>query len=82
MPDEKLRLGPDGRVELDTPEPPPYDDGSLPAHLEPAAIAACTLCDEIGYRGNVVCDHREHATPETRAAAMDAIRAALGKGAR
>jgi hypothetical protein len=46
------------------------------AELDQAAIdraieiAECELCDDDGYRGAVVCDHREHSTPEGRAAAM------------
>jgi hypothetical protein len=52
------------------------------AELDQAAIdraieiAECELCDDDGYRGAVVCDHREHSTPEGRAAAMALAKAA------
>lgn len=35
------------------------------------AIANCTRCDSTGYRGRVVCDHRER-TPGPGRAAMQA----------
>ncbi len=35
-------------------------DGPTNAHLTAAAIARCTLCDDDGYRGLAVCDHRSH----------------------
>lgn len=56
-------------------------DHDNPAHLTAAAIAACTICDEDGYRPTrVVCDHIDHA-PAARAG-MAAVRAALAKDAR
>lgn len=75
-----MPLDENGFVIYDDPDAPPPDDGSLPAHLTRAAIDECGLCDRKGYRGAVVCDHREHASAETRAAAREALRVALGKG--
>ena len=74
MPDSKLRLGSDGRVILD-PEPDPDT-----AHLTQAAIVACNLCDDDGYRGSTVCNHQDHRAAARRGkAAIDAI---LAKGNR
>lgn len=50
----------------------PTDPAELRAHREAvrsAHIADCALCDQDGYRGHFVCDHRVHSTPEGRAAA-------------
>lgn len=44
------------------------------------AIVNCGLCDDDGYHGNRVCDHREHSTPAGRQAAKDQLRRALSKG--
>jgi hypothetical protein len=44
------------------------------------AVVDCGLCNDDGYRGTTVCDHREHSTPEVRANALAAARAALAKG--
>lgn len=49
---------------------------STPAHWSPAAITACSLCDDHGYRGAAVCDHEDHQEAAKRG--MDAIRAAMG----
>lgn len=46
-------------------------------HLTRAAITACGLCDDDGYRGHQVCDHIDRA--ETTAAGIAAVRAALRK---
>lgn len=43
------------------------------------AIVECDQCDDDGYVGTQVCDHREHATAETRAAARAQVMAALAK---
>ncbi|TXH16441.1 MAG: hypothetical protein E6R06_31050 [Mycobacterium sp.] len=49
------------------------------AHTPDPTIAACTLCDENGYRPNfTVCDHIDHA-PAYRAG-MALVREALQKG--
>ncbi|OMC46873.1 hypothetical protein A5742_25405 [Mycolicibacterium fortuitum] len=48
-----------------------------PAHLTAAAIAACTLCDQDGYRGTQVCDHVDRTAAAERGSA--ACRAALTK---
>lgn len=77
MSDTTPHLDENGFVVLDADDP----EADTFTHSE-AAIIACHRCDSDGYVGHRVCDHREHARPETRAAAMDAIRAALGKGAR
>jgi hypothetical protein len=51
------------------------DDGDGgPAHLAKIEIDHCHRCDDEGYRGAVVCDHREHSTPAGRAAAMAMFR--------
>ena len=60
MSDPKLRLGDDGRVMLE-PEPDPDT-----AHLHPAAIVACPMCDDDGYRGTRICDHKDHAPAAAR----------------
>lgn len=52
-------LNPDGTVNLDEPSEPDDQADEL-AHLDPAAIANCTLCDTDGYRNLVVCDHIDH----------------------
>lgn len=74
MPDPKLHLDDDGRVIL-----PDLDSPGIPAHIKRAQIAACALCDPDGYRGSTVCDHQEHASAETRAAAREALRVALAR---
>lgn len=61
MPDRALND--DGTV-VDLDSPPPGE----PAVYDPAAIAACTLCDSTGYRGRVVCDHKTHENATGRAA--------------
>ncbi|MBU8819566.1 hypothetical protein [Mycolicibacterium goodii] len=48
-----------------------------PAHLTRAAIAACGLCDDDGYRGGHVCDHVDHGAAAKRG--MAKVRAALAK---
>lgn len=35
-------------------------DDTANQHLTAAAIARCALCDDDGYRGRAVCDHRSH----------------------
>lgn len=50
---EKQRRYRDSMQELDTPNAD---------HLETQAITDCPLCDDHGYRGHHVCDHRDHAT--------------------
>jgi hypothetical protein len=37
------------------------DAAGIAAHSHRAQIAACSLCDEDGYRGSSICDHRDHA---------------------
>lgn len=41
------------------------------------AIVACELCDDDGYRGTVVCDHREHYASTAKGRA--AVQAELAK---
>lgn len=54
-----------------------HDDTT--AHLEPAAIANCHLCDGDGYTpARRVCDHHDHAAAAARH--MPEIRAILQKG--
>ncbi len=49
------------------------------AHLDPAAIDACGLCDADGYNASLaVCHHVDHAAVAARH--MPDIRAALEKG--
>lgn len=49
-----------------------------PAHLEPAAIEGCAMCNRRGYRPNgTVCDHVDHAPAAARG--MEKVRAALSK---
>jgi hypothetical protein len=46
------------------------------SHLEPAAIAACPVCDDQGYTPSLkICDHHDHAseTVNGRAAARAAL---------
>ncbi len=50
--------------------------GGRPPHLDPAAIEACQLCDDDGYRGLAVCDHVEHRAAVRRG--MAAIRSTMG----
>ena len=74
MTESKLRLDEHGRVMLD-PEPDPAT-----AHLDPAAVVACGMCDDDGYRGGTVCDHQDRRAAAKRGkAAIDAI---LAKGHR
>lgn len=40
-------------------------------------IAACTLCDDDGYRNTLICDHIDHSA--TYAAGMAAVREALNQ---
>lgn len=49
------------------------DEGSYEAmeaaeirRIKAVAIAQCALCNDAGYRGHIVCDHRLHSTPEAR----------------
>lgn len=69
-------LDDDGRVIDLTPDP-----------RNPTVIAACTLCDDDGYRGSVVCDHRDHAAEsahgrELARAELERIRQRKAKRAR
>lgn len=71
---EQPRLDANGYVQLD-------DDGTPTpaqqrAQLRADAIARCNLCDDDGYRGGVVCDHRDHTEAATRG--MAKIREAMG----
>ena len=48
------------------------------AHLDPAARARCTLCDDEGYRPNgYICDHVDRSEIAKRG--MEKVRAALSK---
>lgn len=70
-------LNPDGTVNLDD-EPNPNDPNARPRHLDPDAIAACTMCDEHAYRPNgVVCDHQDHTAETPGRAAFHAEMARL-----
>ncbi|SBS73842.1 hypothetical protein MHPYR_180086 [uncultured Mycobacterium sp.] len=60
MPDRNLDEN--GFVALD-PEP-------TRSHLDPQAIADCSLCDDQGYRGGVVCDHVDHAAESEHGRAL------------
>lgn len=52
-------LNPDGTVNLDVePEDPT---------ARTMAIVNCGLCDDDGYRGGFVCDHRDHTAEAGRA---------------
>lgn len=44
------------------------------AQARGAAIVDCGLCDDHGYRGLVVCDHRERDTTRGRALARAELR--------
>lgn len=68
---EDMHLGPDGRVELDPPEP-------VDPETRVMAIVHCGLCDDDGYHGSVVCDHIDHRPAAERG--MAKVRAALEKG--
>lgn len=57
------------------------DDTGSPAHLAQVEIDNCRRCDDEGYHGNRVCDHREHSTPAGRAAAMEMFRESQNGGA-
>ena len=46
------------------------------AHLDPAMIAACILCDPDGYRGGRVCDHHDRSHQRGSAIAREALDAA------
>lgn len=48
------------------------------AHLAPAARARCPLCDDDGYRGTQVCDHKRH--ENVGHAQREHIRKILAKG--
>jgi hypothetical protein len=56
-------------------------DPDRPAHLAKAAVAACERCDDDGYRGGTVCDHRDHAA-ETVHGRAEAARALADIAAR
>lgn len=34
------------------------------------AVAHCDLCDELGYRGTIVCDHIDHSAANERGRAL------------
>lgn len=57
-------LNPDGTVNL---------DASTVSVNDPEAIAHCHRCDRDGYRGTVVCDHRDRVVGPGREAAMAAL---------
>lgn len=67
---------PDRYGDTEPNEPP---DDIWAAEHRAMAIAHCGLCDDEGVRGAHVCDHREHSTPETRAAARELLARALHK---
>lgn len=67
MPEPGSHLDENGFVVLD-PEP---------NHLTAQAIVACTLCDDDGYRGLLVCDHVDHTAAAERG--MARIREVLAK---
>lgn len=46
------------------------------AHLDPAMIAACSLCDPDGYHGGRVCDHHDRSHQRGSAIAREALDAA------
>lgn len=50
------------------------------AEIRLRAIENCTRCDDDGYIGTQVCSHRDHSTPESRAAARAELAAAIAKG--
>lgn len=51
------------------------------SHLDPAAIAACGLCNTDGYRGTTICDHKDHAPVSRRGKAeIDEILASKRNG--
>lgn len=54
-------------------EPPDNE----PAHLDATETANCTLCNDDGYRGTVVCDHIDHTPAATRGRAL--VQAELDK---
>lgn len=66
-----------------TPNPPPKttdehwaaEQRHEAAKLRAAAITACPLCDQDGYRRLTVCDHTDHTATNQRGIA--AVRAAL-----
>lgn len=70
MPESPSHLDANGFVIIDKPDPVALAQ----------AVVECELCDDDGYRGTRVCDHREHSTPAGRAAAKAALRQALNKG--
>jgi len=47
----------------------------IPEH-NPQDVIDCGLCDDDGYRGSVICDHKDHATAAKRG--MAKIREAMG----
>ncbi len=54
------------------------DAAHAAAAVRQAAIDACELCDEDGYRGKLVCSHRaEESTAGARTAARELVHAAL-----
>lgn len=46
-------------------------------HLARIEIENCGMCDDDGYRGASVCDHRDHSAAAARGMAL--VRAALAK---
>lgn len=46
-------------------------------HLQHTAITNCQLCDNDGYRGTRICDHRDHFTDTANGRAM--VQAELAK---
>lgn len=65
---ERIRAYDDAMAAADDPDT---------AHLERPAIDNCELCDDDGYRGSTICDHRDHAAAAARGRA--ACQAALLK---
>ena len=65
------RLGDD-----DTPPEPLPTYGPTDTELRHQAITECTICDDDGYHGNIVCDHIDRT--ETAARGIDQIRRAMG----
>lgn len=63
------------RAETAAAADPGHED--RPSHLDPAAITDCQRCDDDGYRGGTVCDHRDHYADT--AAGRAAVTAELAK---
>lgn len=75
MPD---RYGERPDPELGDDEPPatPEDFGPTQTEIRLAAIQACDICDEDGYRGATVCDHIDRTN--TAARGINQVRQAMG----